>query len=349
MYKLIRPILFSFDPEIIHHLVMRWMKVLIRIPFVKLILGKAYGVNKEFAPTELFGLKFKNRVGLAAGFDKDAKAIDFMQNLGFGFLEIGTVTPLPQEGNPKPRLFRLPADNALINRMGFNSDGLQTIVHRLRKTPPKNMILGGNIGKNKNTSNENAVDDYLKGFNALKGLVDYFVINISSPNTPGLRELQEKEPLKKLLNALQQENDLLETRIPILLKISPDLTLSQLDDVIEVVLLAKLDGIIASNTTLDRAGLKTKSSMVEEIGAGGLSGKPLLYRSTEVIRYIRTKTGKKFPIIASGGIMTANDAIEKINAGADLIQIYTGFVYSGPNLIKNINQRFENEKQTLFN
>ena len=349
MYKLIRPILFSFDPEMIHHSVMRLMKILIRIPFVNVILGKMYGVNKEFASTELFGLKFKNRVGLAAGFDKDARAIDFMQNLGFGFLEIGTVTPLPQEGNPKPRLFRLPADKALINRMGFNSDGLAAIVQRLRKSPQKNMILGGNIGKNKKTTNENAVDDYLKGFNALKGLVDYFVINISSPNTPGLRELQEKEPLKKLLNALQQENDLLEKRVPILLKISPDLTLSQLDDVIEVVLMAKLDGIIATNTTLDRSGLKTPSSRVEQIGAGGLSGKPLIDRSTEVIRYIRAKTGKKFSIIASGGIMTANDAVEKIKAGADLIQIYTGFVYSGPDLIKRINQRFEFENQSLFN
>jgi dihydroorotate dehydrogenase len=284
---------------------------------------------------EVFGLKFKNPVGLAAGFDKDAKLIDEMAMLGFGFIEIGTLTPKPQEGNPQPRLFRLPEDEALINRMGFNNGGVLDAVERLKKRK-SDVIIGGNIGKNKVTPNEKAVDDYLFCLEALHPYVDYFVVNVSSPNTPNLRDLQEKEPLKALLTAVKSANDQKEQPKPILLKIAPDLTEGQLDDIIEIVAETKIDGVIATNTTIDRSGLKTAQSEVEAIGAGGLSGKVLKNRSTEVIRYLSTKSKSAFPIIGVGGVYSAEDAIEKLEAGASLVQVYSGMIYEGPSLIKRI-------------
>ncbi|GAB2624752.1 quinone-dependent dihydroorotate dehydrogenase [Belliella aquatica] len=284
---------------------------------------------------EVFGLKFKNPVGLAAGFDKDAKLIDEMSMLGFGFIEIGTLTPKPQEGNPQPRLFRLPQDEALINRMGFNNGGVEEAVKRL-KSRKSDVIIGGNIGKNKLTPNENAVDDYLICLEALHPFVDYFVVNVSSPNTPNLRDLQEKEPLKKLLLAVKEANDKKEKPKPILLKIAPDLTNGQLDDIVEIVQETKIDGVIATNTTIDRSALQTDASQVESIGAGGVSGKVLATRSTEVIRYLADKSNRSFPIIGVGGIFTAQDAIEKLEAGASLIQVYSGMIYEGPSMIKRI-------------
>ena len=286
---------------------------------------------------EFFGLKFKNPVGLAAGFDKDAKLFDELAGFGFGFIEIGTVTPLPQDGNPKPRLFRLKKDNALINRMGFNNQGLEAVVSRLRRKK-SDVIIGGNIGKNKLTTNDQAINDYEICFGKLFPYVDYFAVNVSSPNTPGLRDLQEKEPLTALLNRLQELNALKDRRKPILLKIAPDLTNNQLDDIISIVTDTKIDGIIATNTTTDRHTLKTDQNRLMSIGQGGLSGKPLKSRSTNIIKYIAEKSNKSFPIIAVGGIHSAEDAIEKINAGASLVQLYTGFVYEGPELIKKINK-----------
>ena len=280
-------------------------------------------------------MKFKNPVGLAAGFDKDAKLIDEMAMLGFGFIEIGTLTPKPQEGNPQPRLFRLPQDEALINRMGFNNGGGLEAVERLKKRK-SDVIVGGNIGKNKVTPNENAVDDYLYCLEALHPYVDYFVVNVSSPNTPNLRDLQEKEPLKALLSAVKSANDKKEKPKPILLKIAPDLTDGQLDDIIEIVLETEIDGVIATNTTIDRSALKTDKNQVEAIGAGGVSGKVLKNRSTEVIRYLNQKSIGAFPIIGVGGIYSAEDAIEKLQAGASLVQVYSGMIYEGPSLIKRI-------------
>lgn len=280
-------------------------------------------------------MKFKNPVGLAAGFDKDAKLIDEMAMLGFGFIEIGTLTPRPQEGNPQPRLFRLPQDEALINRMGFNNGGVLEAVERLKKRK-SDVIVGGNIGKNKVTPNENAVDDYLYCLDALHPYVDYFVVNVSSPNTPNLRDLQEKEPLKALLSAVKSANDKKEKPKPILLKIAPDLTDGQLDDIIEIVLETEIDGVIATNTTIDRSALKTDKNQVEAIGAGGVSGKVLKNRSTEVIRYLNQKSIGAFPIIGVGGIYSAEDAIEKLQAGASLVQVYSGMIYEGPSLIKRI-------------
>ncbi len=285
---------------------------------------------------EVFGLRFKNPVGLAAGFDKNAELIDDFSNLGFGFIEIGTLTPKGQPGNPKPRLFRLPQDEALINRMGFNNEGVEDAVERLQNRK-SNIIVGGNIGKNKITPNENALDDYIICFEKLFDYVDYFVVNVSSPNTPGLRELQEKEPLLKLLKSLQEKNSEKESPKPILLKIAPDLTESQLDDIISITKELNLDGLIISNTTIDRSGLSTDSSKVEVIGAGGLSGKPVFQKSNEVLKYIRMHL-PLVHIIAVGGIHSAQDAIEKIQAGANLVQVYTGLVYEGPALIKRINK-----------
>jgi dihydroorotate dehydrogenase len=286
---------------------------------------------------EVFGIKFENPVGLAAGFDKDAKLFDELASFGFGFVEIGTVTPLPQEGNPKPRLFRLKEDNALINRMGFNNEGIEAVVARLRRKT-SNIIIGGNIGKNKVTPNENAVADYEICFEKLFPYVDYFAVNVSSPNTPGLRDLQEKEPLTALLNSLQKINNQKEKRKPILLKIAPDLTNEQLDDIIAIVADTKIDGVVATNTTIGRKGLKTNKTKVEAIGNGGLSGKPLKARSIEVIKYLADKSNKAFPIIGVGGIHSAEDALEKIDAGATLVQVYTGFIYEGSALIKRINK-----------
>lgn len=283
----------------------------------------------------VFGLTFKNPVGLAAGFDKDAKLYNELAYCGFGFIEIGTVTPKPQEGNPKKRLFRLTEDEALINRMGFNNGGVLEAVEHLKKRETK-CLIGGNIGKNKITPNENATEDYTICFDALHPWVDYFVVNVSSPNTPNLRALQEKAPLTSLLNTLKERNKTFEIQRPILLKIAPDLTNEQLDDIIDIVKETQIDGVIATNTTIDRSGLKTKN--ISEIGAGGLSGKPLSNRSTEVIRYLSQKSNKAFPIIGVGGIHSAEDAIEKLDAGADLLQIYTGFIYEGPKLISQINK-----------
>ncbi|SDY54072.1 dihydroorotate oxidase A [Rhodonellum ikkaensis] len=284
---------------------------------------------------EVFGLKFKNPVGLAAGFDKDGKLIDEMAMLGFGFIEIGTLTPVAQEGNPQPRLFRLPEDEALINRMGFNNGGVKEAVERLKKRK-SDVLIGGNIGKNKVTPNESAVDDYLICLEELHPYVDYFVVNVSSPNTPNLRDLQEKEPLKKLLSAVKSANDQKGKPKPILLKIAPDLTNGQLDDIVEIVLETKIDGVIATNTTIDRSQLRTSPSKVAAFGAGGVSGKVLAKRSTEVIRYLSEKSNKAFPIIGVGGIYSAEDAIDKLEAGASLIQIYSGMIYEGPGLIKRI-------------
>ena len=282
------------------------------------------------------GLKFENPVGLAAGFDKDGKYYRQMAALGFGFIEIGTVTPKPQGGNPQPRLFRLPKDKALINRMGFNNEGVDAMVERLKGKRPKGVIIGGNIGKNKVTPNEEAVNDYAICFEKLFDLVDYFVVNVSSPNTPGLRELQDKEPLTKLLSHLQKLNNQKPAQKPILLKIAPDLTNEQLDDIIDIVKDTKLEGVIATNTTIAREPLTTSKETIESIGNGGLSGAPLKQRSTEVIRYLYEKSGKQLFIIGVGGIDNPDEAIEKLNAGASLVQIYSGMVYYGPGLVKDI-------------
>jgi len=288
----------------------------------------------------IFNLLFSNKVGLGAGFDKNAKYLNELEALGFGFVEIGTVTPLPQAGNDKPRLFRLPKDKALINRMGFNNDGVEVITERLRKFKIQNskfkIIIGGNIGKNKITPNEDAWKDYEKCFIALHPYVDYFVVNVSSPNTPGLRELQEKDSLRRILGQLIIKNEELKIKRPVLLKIAPDLTMEQLDDVIELALEIKLDGLVAANTTISRDKLKTPGSRLKIIGSGGVSGAPLKNRSTEIIKHIHQKTKGQIPIIASGGIFTGADANEKINAGASLVQVWTGFIYEGPAIVKRI-------------
>lgn len=335
MYSLIKRFFFLFDPEKIHHLVFKLIKFSLALPGVKSLWRKWYVVKDKKLERTVFGLTFKNPVGLAAGFDKDAKLYNELAYCGFGFIEIGTVTPKPQEGNPKKRLFRLTEDEALINRMGFNNGGVLEAVERLKKRETK-CLIGGNIGKNKITPNENATEDYTICFDALHPWVDYFVVNVSSPNTPNLRALQEKAPLTSLLNTLKERNKTFEIQRPILLKIAPDLTNEQLDDIIDIVKETQIDGVIATNTTIDRSGLKTKN--ISEIDAGGLSGKPLSNRSTEVIRYLSQKSNKAFPIIGVGGIHSAEDAIEKIDAGADLLQIYTGFIYEGPKLISQINK-----------
>jgi dihydroorotate dehydrogenase len=336
MYKLlIRPILFLFDPEKIHHFTFSFLKFIGGIPFAKNILSALYVLKYPKLERELFGIKFKNPVGLAAGLDKDAKLIDELACLGFGFIEIGTLTPKPQAGNDKPRLFRLPEDQALINRMGFNNQGVIAAVERLKKRKSK-VIVGGNIGKNKVTPNENAVDDYNYCFEALYPYVDYFIVNVSSPNTPGLRELQEKEPLKNLMLHVKRLSSQKGKPKPVLLKIAPDLTQSQLDDIIEILISTKTDGVIATNTTIVRDGLLTSAETISKIGNGGLSGKPLSKKSTEVIFHLRSKLGKNYPIIGVGGIMSPEDALEKLNAGADLIQVYTGFIYEGPAFVKRI-------------
>lgn len=338
MYKsLIRPILFLFDPEQVHHFTFNVLKIKGGFPGFKPLLSLLFSYENPKLKRTLFGIRFKNPVGLAAGFDKDAKLIDELSAFGFGFIEIGTLTPKPQPGNDKPRLFRLPQDQAIINRMGFNNGGVAEAVERLKKRT-STVIVGGNIGKNKLTPNENAFDDYASCFEALYDHVDYFVINVSSPNTPGLRELQEKEPLRKLLSYVKNLSEAKAKPKPILLKIAPDLSLSQLDDVIEILKETKTDGIIATNTTISREGLNTPSAVVESIGAGGLSGKPLAKRSTEVISYLRKQLGSSYPIIAVGGIMSPQDAIDKLRAGADLIQLYTGFIYEGPSIVKRINK-----------
>ncbi|WP_256013597.1 quinone-dependent dihydroorotate dehydrogenase [Desertivirga xinjiangensis] len=336
MYQLIKPLLFRFDPEDIHHFVTSALKTLNRVWGVASLQKKAFHIEDPRLEREVFGLKFKNPVGLGAGFDKNASMVEDLANFGFGFIEVGTVTPLPQPGNDQPRMFRLPKDEALINRMGFNNQGVDVVVHRLKQIKRNGLIIGGNIGKNKLTPNEEAVSDYIKCFDALFDVVDYFVVNVSSPNTPGLRELQEKGPLKNILNTLQQRNSRNNISRPILLKIAPDLTNSQLDDIVEIVQETGIAGIIATNTTLSRDGLYSSEKLKSQ--AGGLSGRPLTRRSTEVIRYLSEKSNKSFPIIGVGGVHTAKDAIEKLNAGASLIQVYTGFIYEGPGIVKNINK-----------
>lgn len=334
MYKsVIRKILFHFDPEKIHHFTFSMIKGLMKIPFIPGITTSMFTLEKPGLERELFGLKFKNPVGLAAGFDKNAVLFDEFLSFGFGFVEVGTVTPKPQPGNPKKRIFRLKEDEALVNRMGFNNDGADAIVERLRKRKT-DIIIGGNIGKNKVTPNENAIDDYLICFEKLFDVVDYFVVNVSSPNTPNLRALQDKEPLTDLLRTLQTENNKKESPKPILLKIAPDLTDSQLMDIIDIVNTTKIAGVIATNTTISRDGLQSE----HRNETGGLSGKPVRERSTEVIRFLAEKSGKSFPIIGVGGIHSAQDAKEKLAAGADLIQLYTGFIYEGPGLVKEINK-----------
>lgn len=333
MYKsLIRPILFGFDPEEIHHFSFSSIRFINKIPGVSSLIRSIYLVNDKRLEREVFGLKFKNPVGLAAGFDKDAKLYNELSNFGFGFIEIGTLTPKPQDGNPKKRLFRLLEDSAIINRMGFNNGGVLEAVERLKKN--NGVLIGGNIGKNKITPNEEAVNDYEICFEALYDYVDYFVVNVSSPNTPGLRELQDKEPLTKLLQVLQNLNNEKPKQKPILLKIAPDLTDDQLLDIVEIVKDSKIAGVIATNTTISREGLQSTNK--SEVG--GLSGKPLTERSTEVIRFLSEKSNKAFPIIGVGGIHSAQDAIDKLEAGASLVQLYTGFIYEGPALVKAINK-----------
>lgn len=337
MYRFIKPVFFQFDPEDVHHFVtekLKWFNDY--FPLGKTILRSSYGVNIKGLEREVFGIKFKNPVGLAAGFDKNGEYVEALSNLGFGFIEVGTVTPLPQPGNEKPRMFRLIDDSAIINRMGFNNKGVDILAERLRQQRAKDpsIIIGGNIGKNKNTPNEEAVDDYLKCFERLHEVVDYFVVNVSSPNTPGLRALQEKGPLKEILNALQAKNKSNKVFRPILLKIAPDLSNEQLDDIIEIVEETKIAGVIATNTTIDRSGLHTTENITKE--AGGLSGKPLSERSTEVIRYLSEKSKRSFPIIGVGGIHSPEDAKAKLDAGASLIQLYTGFIYEGPGIVKRI-------------
>ncbi|HMN32517.1 MAG: quinone-dependent dihydroorotate dehydrogenase [Chitinophagaceae bacterium] len=334
MYNLVKKILFKYDPEEVHYKVMKWLTKAYNLGIGKKYLESNYCYRHTSLEKEVFGIKFKNPVGLAAGFDKDAKFIDELSCLGFGFIEIGTLTPRPQGGNDKPRLFRFPTDAALINRMGFNNEGVDAAVPRLKERN-SNIIVGGNIGKNKSTPNENAIDDYAYCFRKLFDVVDYFVINVSSPNTPNLRELQEKEPLKLLLTQIQNINLAYPKPKPILLKIAPDLNEPQLDDIIEIVKDTKLSGIVATNTTLDREGISDKQ-LIERVGAGGLSGKPLKDRNTEIVKYIHNKTKGTLPIIAVGGIFTTEDAQEKLNAGASLVQVYTGFVYQGPTIVKKI-------------
>lgn len=326
-------------PEKAHHLTVALLKLVLSIPVINQIFRSIYKVEDSKLHRQLMGLQFKNPVGLAAGFDKDGKYFRPMTALGFGFIEVGTVTPKGQVGNPQPRLFRLPQDEALINRMGFNNEGVEALVNRLQAGKPKDVIIGGNIGKNKLTPNEEATSDYTKCFEALFSYVDYFVVNVSSPNTPNLRDLQEKEPLTALLSQLQELNQQKETPKPILLKIAPDLTDGQLDDIVDIVSDTKIQGIIATNTTISRAKLKTSEQELKQIGAGGLSGQPVKGRATEVIRYARQKLPKEAVIIGVGGIQSAADALEKLEAGADLVQIYTGLIYEGPSLVKQINQQ----------
>lgn len=323
------------NPESAHHTVTGGLQTFTKIWGAKSLLKSIYTVEDKRLEREVFGLKFKNPVGLAAGFDKNGEYIDEMVNFGFGFIEIGTVTPRPQPGNDKPRMFRLVSDKALINRMGFNNQGADVAAGRLRHLKQRgNIIIGGNIGKNKVTPNEDAVLDYIYCFKALFDYVDYFVVNVSSPNTPGLRDLQEKEPLMNILRQLMDINNKDGVSKPILLKIAPDLTDSQLDDIVEIVQETKIAGVIATNTTISRDGLQSDPNLVKE--TGGVSGKPLTNRSTEVIRYLADKSGRSFPIIGVGGIHSAQDAIEKLDAGASLIQVYTGFIYEGPGLISDI-------------
>ncbi len=349
MYQFLRSILFCFEPEKVHYFSMNWLRRLAGLPFAAGIFKRRFSLESPGLHLPVFGIDFKNPVGLAAGFDKNALYLAELELLGFGHVEIGTVTPRAQDGNEQPRLFRLPEDKALINRMGFNNAGADAVAERLRlwllqmqrrerdgKTGSR-MIIGGNIGKNKTTPNDYAYMDYDICFRKLYHYVDYFVVNVSSPNTPGLRELQEKESLRKILTHLQEVNALLQENKPILLKIAPDITNTQLADVIQLALEIKLDGLVVSNTTLNRSNLSDAGKIrAAEAGTGGLSGKPAQQRSTEMVKMIHEKTGGTIPVIASGGVFTAADAIEKLEAGASLVQVWTGFIYEGPAIVKNI-------------
>jgi dihydroorotate dehydrogenase len=361
MYKIVRSVLFLFPPESVHHFSMSCLRLLCSMRWGRSLLKNIFSPYSSAFTTYQFNIQFPNRVGLGAGFDKNAKYLRELECLGFGFVEIGTVTPLPQDGNDKPRLFRLPKDKALINRMGFNNDGVKAIAERLRQWSMVNgqsatthspltahhsrLIIGGNIGKNKTTPNEDAWKDYEICFKELHPYVDYFVVNVSSPNTPGLRELQEKESLRKILGHLQMINNAKAVAKPILLKIAPDLTKEQIDDVIDLAIEIKLDGLVATNTTTSRDGLSQESAVASQ-QSGGLSGLPLKRRSTEVVKYISQKTNNEIPIIASGGIFTGEDANEKFMAGASLVQVWTGFIYEGPAVVKKIYRNL-NKQQAI--
>ena len=351
MYSLLRELLFCFPPEDVHYFAMNVLKTGCRVGAIKSLIKKNFCFKDTGLEKTVFGLPFNNPVGLGAGFDKNALYLNELEALGFGFVEIGTVTPKGQPGNDKPRLFRLPQDKALINRMGFNNDGVSMIKPRLiewnnhrPKTTDQRLIIGGNIGKNKVTPNEDAWKDYNTCFTELFECVDYFVVNVSSPNTPGLRELQEKESLKKILSELQNINAAQAKQKPLLLKIAPDLTQEQLDDIVALSFEVKLDGLVATNTTISREQLQTPNSKLQTIGAGGLSGLPVKKRSTEVVQYLSTLTSGRIPIIDSGGIFTGADAKEKMEAGASLVQVWTGFVYEGPSITKNICQFLAQQK-----
>ncbi|TGE05203.1 quinone-dependent dihydroorotate dehydrogenase [Hymenobacter fodinae] len=338
MYKaLLKPLFFQLDAERAHHLVFDNLKRAHQLPGTAALLRGLYDFRHPALEREVFGLTFRNPVGLAAGFDKNAVLTDELAALGFGFVEIGTVTPRPQPGNPTPRLFRLPQDEALVNRMGFNNEGAAAAANRLRQRR-SDILIGGNIGKNKDTPNEQAAADYVACVEALHEVVDYFVVNVSSPNTPNLRQLQEREPLIQLLQQVQERNQALPRPRPLLLKIAPDLTDGQLDDILLIARETQLSGLVATNTTISRDDLQTPAGQVAALGAGGVSGRPLRRRATEVIRYLHRNSQGQLPIIGVGGINSAQDAQEKLAAGASLLQLYTGFIYEGPSLVKRINQ-----------
>lgn len=342
--SIIRPILFQFDPEKVHHFTFRMIKILAKIPFISRIWRKLYVVEDPRLIREVFGLTFRNPVGLAAGFDKNAVLYNELADFGFGFIEIGTVTPKGQPGNDKKRLFRLKDDQGIINRMGFNNEGLEAAIFQLKKNKGK-LMIGGNIGKNTATLPEHYTEDYVACFNALHPYVDYFVLNVSCPNVSSHAKLNDKEYLLELIHAVQKANATFDLQKPILLKIAPDLNTQQLDEIIELVMQTKLDGVIASNTSVNREGLKISENKLKSIGNGGLSGRPIRDKSTQVIQYLSNKSNAAFPIIGVGGIHSAQDALDKINAGATLVQVYTGFIYEGPSLIKKINQQILEEQK----
>ncbi|MCX8149623.1 quinone-dependent dihydroorotate dehydrogenase [Thermaurantimonas aggregans] len=335
MYSILRRLLFALEPERAHHFTMETLKTIYKLPFGETILKTTF-LTSDFQPFEWKGLNFRHPVGLAAGFDKDGKYLYPLASLGFSFIEVGTVTPLPQPGNDKPRLFRLPADKALINRMGFNNEGAQSLAARLKQGKPRNLIIGGNIGKNKITPNEEALRDYIACFEALHAQVDYFTINVSSPNTPGLRSLQDKKPLEEIITHLRKHPMQSTTYRPVLLKIAPDLTDEQIDDIAEVCANTSLDGIVATNTTISREGLKTSKNQVESMGSGGLSGLPIQKISDIVLGKIAKKISSDTLLIGVGGIFTAEDVRRKLDLGARLVQVYTGFVYEGPQMVQRI-------------
>lgn len=333
MYRLLKILLFRLDPERAHHLTMGWLTALIRIPGMAFLLRLLYAPAAQGMEKKIGGMTFRHPVGLAAGFDKDARYLRAMALLGFSHVEVGTVTPRPQTGNPKPRLFRLVRSRALINRMGFNNAGVEAMALRLKRPRPAGLRVGANIGKNKDTPNEQAVQDYLVCFQKLYALVDYFTVNVSSPNTPGLRALQDKEPLTRLLTTLQEHNP---GRKPVFLKIAPDLSVAQLDDIVQIVMDTGITGVIATNTTIAREGLLEPARQIESIGAGGLSGEPLLKKSMEVVQYLSRKSHGRFVIIGAGGIHDAESARGHLSAGADLLQLYTGLIYTGPSVVQEI-------------